>query len=115
MALKKHRKYMVKFNLPDGPHVAVHDDIVIEGREDAEAVTQRVMMFISQNPDAVLVDVEPLGSQKQLDEEVKRVKDAVPGRPTADELVESGQIDVTNRLMTNPEIPRGIAAMLTPG
>lgn len=115
MALKKHRKYIVHFTLPDGRHVAVMDSIVIEGEEDAKFVTSACMMALSQNPDAKLDDIVPMQSMTQLQGEVDKLKAENTNRPLADDLVAQGVIDEPNRLLTNPEIPRGLAALYTPG
>jgi hypothetical protein len=107
MPLPAYKKYLVRFTLPDGEHLGVIDSIEVKNERDAQFVTNAATLSLGQNPDAKLLDIEPLKSLEDLQRQVNELKARNPERPLASEL----GLDTPNRILTNPEIPRGLASM----
>lgn len=131
MPLKRHRKYLVHFELADGEHIAVADAISVESEGDAKLLTSHVMQAIgvptgtaavegadaaaAPPPEVKLLDIVPLESAEQLEKAVADLRARDPERPLADDLVRDGVIATANQLLTNVEIPRGLAQLATRG
>jgi hypothetical protein len=106
-----HAIYAFRATFPDGDHILTHN---CPWWPDADGkIPQRVFdninVAISQNPDVkVRQDSLKLISNKPalLDEMIDALRSEEPNRPLANDL----GLDKTNRLLTNPEISRGIAA-----
>lgn len=111
MPLAKYKKYLLRFSLPDGEHLAVIDAPEVVDEASAQLVTNHAHAALSQNRDYKLGDIEPLNSILDVQKHVEELKARNPNRPLAHEL----GLDTPNRILTNPEIPRGLAAMYNAG
>lgn len=104
-----HTLYMFRFELPDGVHIATHRTVLRpKTSEEVKALHEQISKAIMQNPDAV-IDWNSLKAVKdpnEIEKAVEALRKENPSRPLAQDL----GLDATNRLLTNPEVARTIAA-----
>lgn len=111
MALQQMALYAVRFNLPDGEHIMAVHSVATRVQADADFVRGEVNKILSTNPDSELISIEMVEGPhvfKQMEDDL-RAKN--PDRPLAGDL----NLDTANRLLTNPQIARDLAASQTPG
>ena len=105
--------YMFRFKLPDGWHIATHKCTIRPKNEDeVKELFKSIAGPIMINPDAEIDfnSVRVVTDPAQIDKAVAELKAENPERILGHEL----GLDVTNRLLTNPEVARTIAAAQSP-
>jgi hypothetical protein len=113
MAHTPYTAYIFRFTLPDGPHIAVHRSIKRpRNEEEVKALHQDILVAtVGQNPDcevdfSTLRAVAEKDLEKEIAEEARKLKEENPDRPLANEL----GLDHTNRLLSNPDVAKVVAA-----
>lgn len=105
-----HCIYFFRATFPDGDHILTHN---CAWWPDADGkIPQRVIdninQAVSQNPDVrIRTDsLRVMRSPNDLQAAIDQLRSEDVNRPLANDL----GLDKTNRLLTNPEVSRGIAA-----
>lgn len=112
MAFAQMRAFAFRFSLPDGDHIGRHtmhirSDIKKDGVR--KAVIDSINKGLGQNEDAHFdgnVLEESTHDHSVIDKMVAKLRAENPNRPLANDL----GLDTNNRLLTNPEVARNIAA-----
>ena len=109
MAYSESKQFMFQIVLPDGKHILVHrTHVELRNSDDVKKLHEEIARVVSSNPDAVYLPetLRQISSHDEVVEAVKKLREEEPSRPLATDL----GLDATNRLLTNPEIARTIAA-----
>lgn len=116
--MAKYGYYTLRFRLPDGEHVGIGNFIWANTDAKLALVLHTLRMHVMRNPDAQInpdnflegpfEDVR--AAQKRAKEIAAELDAADPDRQSVGKLRAAGAIDHSERLLTNPEVSRLLAA-----
>lgn len=115
MPLQKLQLYLVRFELPDGEHLASLRSVALTDENAAAFVTRDARTKLATNEDVKILDIEPIPDgdegEKFIQENTRKLYEKYPDRVGAEQL----GLDTPNRIITDPEIARGLASRLKGG